>query len=134
MAQARESNPGIEAFAELIAHDMLCGKDHTHPLRKLGVVLLVFPVLPPLLVWVLGISPWFFLPAAAISVVSWWKLRNWIRYQIPRRWTIGEDKTEAVASAEKLDLYLYLGGGALTFFLLLAVPIKILVQLALQLA
>ncbi len=129
MADVKDNHPGIEFVSEQVAHELLCGKDHTHPLRKLGVLLLLLPILPPLLVWVFRIHTLFFAPAAVLSIVLWVWLMNWVRYENrSRRYTITEDSAEYWGQPVRLDLWLLLIGGAVAAILLLALPIKILIE------
>ncbi|MDP2671595.1 MAG: hypothetical protein Q8P13_04040 [bacterium] len=128
MAQARESHPGLEFVSARIAHDLICGKDHTPFYKKIGVPLLL-PVLPPLLVWVLGIHPLVFLPAAVVSAVLWFKLIEWIRIEVvDKTYLITEEGVEFNGRANRRDFWIHSGGGLSALLLLLAVPVKIIIE------
>ena len=128
MTQARENHPGIEFVSSQIAHDLVCGKDHTPFYKKIGVLLLL-PVVPPLLVWFLGIHTLFFLPAAILSTVLWIKLIRWIRIEVvDKTYIITDDGAEYTGSYNRLDLWIHTIGGIAAILLLLAVPIKILIE------
>lgn len=129
MTQREEVNPGIKFVAETVAHEMLCGRDHTPLIRRVGSILLLVPIVPILSVWVLGINPFFFFPAVFLSFVCWVYLGKWRRLKRTGIVAhIGNESSTIRIPYNTFDSLLYEGGALIVLFLLVAYPVKLTIE------